>query len=319
MRDALVTVYSKIERLSRVAIIATILLFTLLRLAGVELNVSAQLIIALIGLVIGIPHGAIDHLISIPSKPRTRFILYISAYVAIALIAGWAIATWNLLGFQIVLIMSSLHFGYGDAAFRNEWRSAAGAPKAPWYLESIYALPAGFLPVVLPLTDPRSGDALRRIHASLEGWAGSETHLLRNLTLALACIAILLLLALKSYQFAFDLFLLATLSLIAPPLVAFATYFGFWHAARHTARLVPKLPQARQLAAQGQGSRAILAAVIPGLYAVAGSVAIALGLMLFDRRHFSSGLLWSSLVLIWALTVPHMLSTSRFDLRAIRR
>ena len=319
MRDALVTVYSKIERLSRVAIIATILLFTLLRLAGVELNVSAQLIIALIGLVIGIPHGAIDHLISIPSKPRTRFILYISAYVAIALIAGWAIATWNLLGFQIVLIMSSLHFGYGDAAFRNEWRSAAVAPKAPWYLESIYALPAGFLPVVLPLTDPRSGDALRRIHASLESWAGSETHLLRNLTLALACIAILVLLALKSYQFAFDLFLLATLSLIAPPLVAFATYFGFWHAARHTARLVPKLPQARQLAAQGQGSRAILAAIIPGLYAVAGSVAIALGLMLFDRRHFSSGLLWSILVLIWALTVPHMLSTSRFDLRAIRR
>ena len=319
MKDALVTVYSWIERLSRVAIISTILLFALLRLLGVELNLSVQVIIALVGLVIGIPHGAIDHLISIPSKPRSRFILYVSAYIAIALMAGWAIATWNLRGFQIILIMSSLHFGYGDAAFRNEWRSAAGIQKAPWYLESLYAIPAGFVPVLLPLTDPRSGDALRRIHANLQGWAGSESQLLRNLTLTLACIAILLLIAFKSFQFALDLSLLATLSLIAPPLVAFATYFGFWHAARHTARLVPKLPQARQLAAQGQGSRAILAAIIPGLYAVAGSVAIALGLMLFDRRHFSSGLLWSSLVLIWALTVPHMLSTSRFDLRAIRR
>ena len=319
MKDALVTVYSGIERLSRVAIIAIILLFTLLRLMRVELNLSVQVIIALIGLVIGIPHGAIDHLISIPSKPRSRFILYISAYVAIALVAGWAIATWDLRGFQVILIMSSLHFGYGDAAFRNEWRSAAGIQKAPWYLESLYALPAGFLPVLLPLTDPRAGDALHRIHATLEGWAGSQSHLLRNLTLTLAGIAILLLLTFKSYQFAFDLFLLATLSLIAPPLIAFATYFGCWHAARHTARLVPKLPRAREFAAQGQGSRALLAAVTPGLYAVAGSAAIALGLMLFDRRHFSSGLLWSALVLIWALTVPHMLSTSRFDLRAIRR
>ena len=319
MNDALPTIYSWIERFSRGAILATIVIFGLLRLVGIELNLSAQVTIALVGLLIGIPHGAIDHLISIPSSSRIRFYIYIAAYVAIALIAGWMIATWNLHGFQVVIIMSSLHFGYGDASFRNEWKSASQARKFPWLIESIYAIPAGFLPVLLPLTDPRSGDALHRIHPPLQGWVGSHSDLLRNVTLAIAIAALLVLLLTKSFNFAIDLVLLGALALTAPPLVAFATYFGFWHAARHTARLVPKLASARALALSGNGFLAIKGAITPGLYAVAGTAAIGVGLMLFDRHHFSSGLLWSTLVIVWALTVPHMLSTARFDLRAIKR
>jgi Brp/Blh family beta-carotene 15,15'-monooxygenase len=319
MKDALANVYSKIEAFSRLAILATIAIFLTLRIFGLQLNLSAQVAIALIGLVIGIPHGAIDHLISIPAHLRSRFALYIIAYVAIAVTSGAMIAIWNLRGFQAVLIMSSLHFGYGDAAYRNEWRGIEGKEKFPVAIETLYAIPAGFLPVVLPLTDPKSGDALHRIRTTLESWAGSESSLLRTVTLSVGAISIALLLATKCFQFAIDLTLLAALALIAPPLVAFATYFGFWHATRHTARLVPKLPRARSLAAQGACWGAIRAAIIPGLYAVAGSALVASGLMLFDRRHFSSSLLWSALVLIWALTVPHMLSTSRFDLRALRK
>ncbi len=319
MNDALPEIYSWIERISRGAILVTIVIFGLLRLGGIELNLSAQVTIALVGLLIGIPHGAIDHLISIPSTPRIRFYSYIAVYVAIALIAGWMIAKWNLHGFQVVVIMSSFHFGYGDASFRNEWRSTTTARKFPWFTESIYAIPAGFLPVLLPLTDPRSGDALHRIHPTLRGWAGSHADLLRNLTLAIAIAALLILLISKSLGFAIDIILLGALSLTAPPLVAFATYFGFWHAARHTARLVPKLTSARALALGGHGVLAIRGAIMPGLYAVAGTSVIAVGLMIFDRRHFSSGLLWSTLVIVWALTVPHMLSTARFDLRAIRK
>ena len=319
MKDALPEIYSWIERFSRGAILATIVIFGLLRLVGIELNLSAQVTIALVGLLIGIPHGAIDHLISIPSSSRIRFYIYIAAYVAIALIAGWMIATWNLHGFQVVIIMSSLHFGYGDASFRNEWKSASQARKFPWFTESIYAIPAGFLPVLLPLTDPRSGDALHRIHPTLQGWVGSHSDLLRNVTLAIAIAALLVLLLTKSFDFAIDLVLLGALALTAPPLVAFATYFGFWHAARHTARLVPKLASARALALSGNGFLALKGAITPGLYAVAGTAVIGVGLMLFDRHHFSSGLLWSTLVIVWALTVPHMLSTARFDLRAIKR
>ncbi len=317
MKDALPTVYSWIERFSRGAIIATVVIFGLLRLAGIQINLSAQVTIALVGLLIGIPHGAIDHLISIPSTPRGRFSIYIAGYVALAVIAGSMIAKWNVYGFQVVVVMSSLHFGFGDAAFRNEWHSAMKMPKFPWSIESLYAIPAGFVPVLLPLTDPRSGSALGRIRPTIEGWAGSHLDVIRNVTLSAALISLLVLLISKKINFAIDLVLLVALALTAPPLVAFATYFGFWHAARHTARLVPKLASAKALASAGRAGQSLKAAITPGLYAVAGTAAIATGLMAFDRHHFGSGLLWSTLVVVWALTVPHMLSTARFDLRAL--
>ena len=318
MTDARPSIFQLIQTLSRWAIGLTIVLFAILRFAGVQLNLSAQITIALIALLVGIPHGAIDHLISIPRNPLSRFLLYIAIYVAIALLAGWMIATWNLLGFQIVIVMSSLHFGYGDASYRNEWREVAGLKKSSWLNETLYALPAGFIPVVLPLTDPRSGDALHRIHPTLQSWAGSHSQILRNVTIAVAVGLILILLARWSFAFALDLSLLTLLAITAPPLVAFAAYFGFWHAARHTARLTLKLPSALKLAMEGHALKALWAAIFPGLYAVVGTTLIAAGLMLFDRSNFSSGLLWSTLVVIWALTVPHMLTTSRFDLRAIR-
>jgi Brp/Blh family beta-carotene 15,15'-monooxygenase len=228
------------------------------------------------------------------------------------------IATWNLLGFQLIIVLSSLHFGYGDASYRDEWQSLSSLRKYPWLIASVYAIPAGFVPVILPLTDPRSGSALERIHPAIQGWAGSHSELLRNATLGVALLSLVILLISKNFNFAIDLILLGALSLTAPPLVAFATYFGFWHAGRHTARLVPKLERSNALAATGKALPALRAAITPGLYAVAGTAAIAAALMLFDRHHFGSGLLWSTLVIVWALTVPHMLSTARFDLRAIR-
>lgn len=316
MKDALPTVFSWVERFSRGAIIATIVIFGLLRIAGIQVNLSIQVTIALVGLLIGIPHGAIDHLISIPSTPRGRFYIYIAGYVALAVLAGSIIVKWNLYGFQAVIVMSSLHFGYGDASFRNEWRSAAKAANFPWLIESIYAIPAGFAPVLLPLTDPKSASALGRIRLTLEGWAGSHSDPLRVVTLSVALVSLLVLLISKKFDFAIDLVLLVALALTAPPLVAFATYFGFWHAARHTARLVPKLASSKTLATSGKAGLALRAAITPGLYAVAGTTAMAIGLMAFDRHHFGSGLLWSALVVVWALTVPHMLSTARFDLRA---
>ncbi len=217
MKDALPAIFSLIERFSRWAAVAVILLFALLRIAGIDLNMSAQITIALIALLIGIPHGAIDHLISIPSKPRGRFLLYIVMYVAIAILAGWAIATWNLNGFRVVVVMSALHFGYGDAAFRNEWKTASAVKKSPWFVESIYALPAGFAPVVLPLTDSRTRSALHRINPALINWTGSHGHLLRTTTLAVAIAAIFILLVLRALPFALDLVVLLCLAVATPP------------------------------------------------------------------------------------------------------
>lgn len=306
-------------RWSRIGAIASVALVVLIQLIFGEINLSTQLVLALVALVVGIPHGAIDHLIAIPAKPRGRFITYIAGYVAIALLAGWAIATWNLIGFQVVILMSALHFGFGDASFINEDRSAQEKEKNSFPTEVLYALPAGFLPVILPLTDTRTLDALERIHPDLENWAGNQVSLFRNLTLLVGVLSLLYFLLTRRFSMAIDISILAVLALIAPPLIAFAVYFGFWHALRHTARLVPKLPKAQQHILCGDWHKAIWSVVFPGLYAIAGTLIIAIGLMIASPDNFSSSLLWSTLVIIWALTVPHMATTSKFDFAALKK
>ncbi len=318
MNSGLSRVYELAQRFSRTSVVLAVLLFVVLRVLNINLAIGIQIAIALLALALGIPHGAIDHLITLPSTPRSRFALFILGYIAIAVLAGFGIASWNLHGFQAVLLMSALHFGIGDAAYANEWRDAQGLSRRPWFVEISYALPAGLMPVVLPLTDSRSLSALNRINASLGNWAGSHGSAIRQATLVLAVLGLLIALGVRATDFAIDLILLALLSEITPPLITFAVYFGCWHAVRHTARLVPKLPRALKAASENQSRQAYAAAIIPGLYAVVGTLALGGALMIWDPQSFGSGLFWSTLVIVWSLTVPHMITTARFDWRAVR-
>jgi Brp/Blh family beta-carotene 15,15'-monooxygenase len=236
----------------------------------------------------------------------------------IAIIAALAIAQWNLVGFQLVVLMSALHFGFGDSAYANERQSAAGKKAHSNIVLSSYAIPAGFLPVVLPLTDKRTLDVLQELNPALINWAGMFTELLRNSTLAIAVFSILLLIITKNYSLAIDLALLLALSFLAPPLIAFAVYFGLWHAIRHTARLVPKLPSAMQNVSTGKPLAVFFTAVIPGLYAILGIFILGIFFVARGTTDVSRDFLWVILVIIWALTVPHMATTAKFDLRAFK-
>jgi Brp/Blh family beta-carotene 15,15'-monooxygenase len=318
MSQTLSQIYQGSARFSRVTAAAAILLFAGFQFTNIEITIKAQVALAVIALAIGIPHGAIDHLITIPRNSGPRFIAFIAIYTLIAIIAALAIAKWNLVGFQLVVLMSALHFGFGDSAFANEGQAAADKKGYSKLVLASYAIPAGFLPVVLPLTDKRTLDVLQELNPTLINWAGTFTELIRNSTLTIAVCSILLLVVTKNYSLTIDLVLLLALSFFAPPLVAFAVYFGFWHAIRHTARLVPKLPSAMRKVSSGNTLSSFLAAVIPGLYAVFGTILLAVGLMVFRPEYFDTGWLWTILVIIWALTVPHMLTTAKFDLQLFK-
>ena len=125
MNQTLSQIYQGSARFSRVAAAAAILLFAGLQFTNAEISMKAQVVLAVIALAIGIPHGAIDHLITIPRDSTRRFVGFIAIYTLIAIIAALAIAQWNLVGFQLVVLMSALHFGFGDAAYANESRAAA--------------------------------------------------------------------------------------------------------------------------------------------------------------------------------------------------
>jgi Brp/Blh family beta-carotene 15,15'-monooxygenase len=236
----------------------------------------------------------------------------------VAVIAALAIAKWNLVGFQLVVLMSALHFGFGDSAYASESRAASGQKSFSKLTLASYAIPAGFLPVALPLTDKRTLDVLTELNPTLINWAGTFTELLRNSTLAVAVFSILFLAVTKNYELAVDLILLLALSFSTPPLVAFAVYFGFWHAIRHTARLVSKLPSAMKKVASGNTLASFFAAVIPGLYAIFGIFVLGIFFVARGTTEVSRDFLWIILVIIWALTVPHMATTAKFDLRAFK-
>jgi Brp/Blh family beta-carotene 15,15'-monooxygenase len=318
MNQTLSQIYQGSARFSRVTAAAAILLFASLQVTNFEITIKAQVVLAVIALAIGIPHGAIDHLITIPRDSTKRFIGFIAIYTLIAIIAALAIAQWNLVGFQLVVLMSALHFGFGDSAYANESQAAAGKNGYSNFVLASYAIPAGFLPVVLPLTDKRTLDVLQELNPALINWAGTFTELLRNSTIAIAVFSILLLIVTRNYSLALDLVLLLALSFFAPPLVAFAVYFGLWHAIRHTARLVPKLPSAMQKVASGNPLASFFAAVIPGLYAILGIFILGILFVARGSTDVSSDFLWVILVIIWALTVPHMATTAKFDLRAFK-
>jgi beta-carotene 15,15'-dioxygenase len=105
---------------------------------------------------------------------------------------------------------------------------------------------------------------------------------------------------------------LGLLALLTPPLVAFAAYFGLWHALRHTARLSIEYPPAQQRVEQGEWLRGLWTVTLPGTPALVGTMLIAAVLAVIGFGSLDS-YLWFVLALIWALTVPHMALTWRLD------
>ena len=316
MSETKLRLFNRVRTLSS-AVVATATVLSLLFSQWLGTNsLGWQLVLATIALAIGIPHGALDHLVTLPKAAPIRMALFIMLYVAIALLAIYAILRWNVWGFIFVVLMSATHFGIGDAAFLSEKDSLDGSSRIPtWF----YAPAAGLLPVAIPLVNSRSTDALEKVNPALINWHNGFT---TEILMAVAVITTLSLLALlqrKRNRDALDILLLAALASFAPPLVAFAVYFGCWHAMRHTARLTSLLPNSESAYLRSRPGQAFAAAVIPGLPALAGTFIFVIVLAGFSQQDLSDKFLWLTLVTIWALTVPHMIVTARLDRAALKK
>jgi beta-carotene 15,15'-dioxygenase len=274
-----------------------------------------QVVIAVIALAVGIPHGALDHLVTLPKSSAVKMAGFITLYVAVAVIAVILLLTWNVGGFIFVVAMSAVHFGIGDAAFISEIdRRSSYTNRFPRFS---YAAAGGSLPVVIPLVSEKSSAALERVNSSLINWHQGFNDELLLLSLVIFAIALLRLLQKRRISDGIDLSLLYLLALTAPPLVAFAVYFGCWHAMRHTARLTLVLPRSQKAFAEGRSTDALLSAIWPGLPALIGTFVVAGIVIAFRGGSVSDQFLWITLVIVWALTVPHMAVTARLDRKAL--
>ena len=311
--------FNQVRNISSLLVATTIALSILFSAwLGTE-SLNWQIVMAIIALAIGTPHGAIDHLITLPKAAPLKMTIFIGIYVAIALLAIVAILKWNVWGFIFVVIMSATHFGIGDSAFLNEldkYKSKKENKSLPVWA---YAPAAGALPVMIPLVNNRSTEALEQVNSKLVDWHYGYTTEIQIFVLILLAVGLITLLLFNRKREALDLLLLTGLAFITPPLVAFAVYFGGWHALRHTARLTSLLSKSNTAYAENKISKAFWSAVIPGLPALVGTLLFVIALSIFRDSDLSSTFLWNTLVTIWALTVPHMMVTARLDRRALRK
>ncbi|MFM9151798.1 MAG: Brp/Blh family beta-carotene 15,15'-dioxygenase [Candidatus Planktophila sp.] len=306
--------FSSVRTFSSSAVAAVIVLSLIFSQTFGESSMNWQVVIAIAALAIGIPHGALDHLVTVPrSRPRTMA-LFIAVYVLVAIIAVIAILQFNVIGFILVLLMSAIHFGIGDAAFINEIDRRSGQTiKLP---RTIYAICAGSIPVFIPLVNSLSTDALAQVNPALIDWhQGFDQEILSGVS-ALGIAGIFFLLLRKRRREALDISLLLILALTAPPLIAFAIYFGCWHAMRHTARLTLALNSSQVAYKDDNLKKAFLSAVIPGTPALVGTFLIA-AVMAAIGTEFTDDFFWMALVVVWALTVPHMAVTAKLDRAAL--
>jgi Brp/Blh family beta-carotene 15,15'-monooxygenase len=314
MQENAVVLFTRVRFFSSMAVVLGIVLSLIFSELLNSASMGWQVVVAVIALAIGIPHGALDHLVTLPKAQPIKMAIFIASYVAVALIAVIAILKFNVIGFILVLFMSAVHFGIGDAAFISEIdrRSNITTKLNQWF----YIPAAGFTPVFIPLVNSASTRALESVNPALIDWhQGWDLEIINGVT-AFTTVSIVVMIIGKRFREGIDLALLLVLALVAPPLIAFAIYFGCWHAMRHTARLTLSLPKSIEYLNLSSSRKAFMSAVIPGLPALVGTFVVA-AVMALSGQDFSDEFFWMALVVVWALTVPHMVVTAKLDRAAL--
>jgi beta-carotene 15,15'-dioxygenase len=120
MQENAVLLFKQVRFFSSIAAAVGILITLIFSELLNTSSMSWQVVVAIIALAVGIPHGALDHLVTLPKANPQKMAVFIVVYVAVAVVAVIGILEFNTIGFIAVLFMSAIHFGIGDAAFISE-------------------------------------------------------------------------------------------------------------------------------------------------------------------------------------------------------
>jgi Brp/Blh family beta-carotene 15,15'-monooxygenase len=275
--------------------------------------------VAGLGFLAGVPHGAADHVMAARLSGGRSMVGIGVVYAGIAA-AAWALLEWGGLAALIVVVaLSAVHFGLGELEVSRQltgWR--------PGRMIAIAIAIAGCGALLLPLA--RSGEQLRGVAAAISpGLASviSGQPLERGLLIiwAVAAVAAIIAALWSGHLWvAADVALVGALGMLAPPLVAFAVWFGGWHAVRHCARMLTVEPQCAALVSSGRNRAAVLRlirlAALPSVAAL--TTVLALGWITVTAAD-PTVVVAEILRLLLALTVPHMVVVWWLDQAADRK
>jgi len=267
-----------------------------------------------VGLLIGLPHGAVDHLVPEwtlgRDLPRRTFAAILAAYIAVAALAFGLLLVQPVLAAGLFLVVSILHFGAGDVEFLG-LRDAL----APWQRASA-ALAFGLAPVALPIAvhAEQARPVLEGLAPELVVLTAPNVRLAAvGVTVALVAVTIWSVTVHGRSRTAVDLLVLCAAFVLAPPLLAFAAYFGGWHATRHIARLLALDPRNAEDLVAARVVRPLARFARSALLPTLASVVVLLGL--WWGAGGVEGLVAAHLGLLVALTMPHVAVVSWLDRR----
>jgi Brp/Blh family beta-carotene 15,15'-monooxygenase len=272
---------------------------------GARLAVLAGLVA-----VLGLPHGAVDHLQGRDLLARryggTWTAVFAGGYTlaAAAVIGAWI--AWPPALLIAFLAIAVVHFGGEDTAASPLTSRHERFPTA-----LIEPALRGALPVLLPITF-HPGTTGAHFAALLPATPGATVaQILHTLTPAgwvyLAAIGGLAAAALarRNIYLALELTVLTATFAVLPPLIAFVVYFCVWHAPRHSLTIIATHGPAHLGAGIAWFTRSALPLTL---------VTIAIALVAWGFLHATSGAGSATLQVVFiglaALTVPHVVLAS---------
>jgi Brp/Blh family beta-carotene 15,15'-monooxygenase len=271
----------------------------------VTISAPVALIVAGLGFVAGVPHGAADHVIATRLAGGRPMMLIAAVYAGVA-VGAWALLRWADPAALIVAVaLSALHFGLGELEVVRRlchWRPGPGMAAA--------IVVAGCGALLLPLA--RCGDQLSAVATSV---SPALAGVIGRTPVQQGLVAVWLLAALVATvgslrsghpAVALDVVIVGAVGMLAPPLVAFAVWFGGWHALRHCGRLLTVEPGCVVLLTVGRPKAAVLR-----LFRLAALPSVAAWTVLAGLGWFTvaasdpTAVVADVLRLLLALTVPH--------------
>lgn len=271
--------------------------------------------IAVVGLLLGLPHGAVDHMVPFWSTGQAatapRMAKVVLSYLAIAAVAAAALLVAPGPAVALFFVVSALHFGRGEVSFAAE-RAARSAPRA--HDEVVSTLAHGAVVVALPyaLWHEVSGPVLVPLAPTL---VDPPALVLQSLVIATALLVVAAAAQLahrRRWRELTELAAVVACFTLVTPLAAFGVYFGLWHAGRHTSRMIDLAADAAPPGApRGWAARRYgLHALIPTAVAVAALIVIA--------ATDDASVLAAELAVLLALTFPHVQTVAALDAAAAR-
>ncbi|MEO7745626.1 MAG: Brp/Blh family beta-carotene 15,15'-dioxygenase, partial [Actinomycetota bacterium] len=297
----------------------------ILAVAAPTTTASLALPLALGGAALGIPHGAVDHLVpwwwdaldprGASRRPSTaRLALFAGAYAAVAALALAAFLLAPTPALAAFLVLSAVHFGRGEVVtsaeragrrvptFRDDWSLALAHGGVVVGL-LLWARPSDTNSLLGGLS-PRLADLVLSTRVPALG-----------LVVVAVAVALVVLLRAGRVLEAAELALLAATFTLAPPLAAFGVYFGLWHSLRHTGRLLDLARAATRAGAGVHGDPGWPTAgrVLARAAALPAAVALLAVLGLWWARDLAG--LQAEVAVLLALTFPHAVVVWGLDRR----